>query len=71
MSGVREMESVSFPVEGMTCAACVNRITRFLAEVDGVETATVNLATETETVRYDPGRVDVARLGAAVEASGY
>jgi cation transport ATPase len=38
----------------MTCAACVNRITRFLANVDGVEDATVNLATETATVRFDP-----------------
>ena len=55
----------------MTCAACVNRITRFLDHVDGVEAASVNLATETATVRFDPGRVDVERLGAAVEAAGY
>ena len=65
------METVSFPVEGMTCAACVNRITRFLDNVDGVETASVNLATETATVRFDPERVDVEQLGAAVEAAGY
>jgi Cu+-exporting ATPase len=62
---------VSFPVEGMTCAACVNRITRYLSDVEGVETATVNLATETASVRFDPGRVDLERLGAAVEAAGY
>jgi copper chaperone CopZ len=28
----------------MTCASCVNRITRFLQKVDGVEEANVNLA---------------------------
>ena len=39
MSSVRQIDTVSFPVEGMTCAACVNRITRFLANVDGVENA--------------------------------
>ena len=48
------IEIVSFPVEGMTCASCVNRITRFLRKVDGVEDANVNLATETATVRFDP-----------------
>ena len=62
---------MSFPVEGMTCAACVNRITRYLGDVEGVETATVNLATETASVRFDPDRVDLERLGAAVEAAGY
>lgn len=31
------IEIVSFPVEGMTCASCVNRITRFLSKVEGVE----------------------------------
>ena len=67
----QQIDTVSFPVEGMTCAACVNRITRFLDHVDGVENATVNLATETATVRFDPGRVDIERLGAAVEAAGY
>ncbi len=62
---------VSFPVEGMTCAACVNRITRFLRQVDGVDEATVNLAAESATVRFDPARVGLAQLGAAVEAAGY
>jgi len=33
------VEIVSFPVAGMTCASCVNRITRFLAKVEGVEEA--------------------------------
>ena len=65
------MEIVSFPVEGMTCASCVNRITRFLEKVDGVDGANVNLASESATVRFDPGRVSVADLGAAVDAAGY
>ena len=67
----RTVAGVSFPVEGMTCAACVNRITRYLSTVEGVEAANVNLATETASVRFDPERVDLERLGAAVEAAGY
>ncbi|MES2209999.1 MAG: heavy metal translocating P-type ATPase [Chloroflexota bacterium] len=62
---------VRFPVEGMTCASCVNRIERYLRKVDGVEEANVNLATETAAVRFDPARVDLDRLRSAVEAAGY
>jgi Cu+-exporting ATPase len=67
----KPFEIASFPVEGMTCASCVNRITRFLEKVDGVEDAAVNLATESATVRFDPARASVTDLGAAVDAAGY
>ncbi len=62
---------VRFPVEGMTCASCVNRIERYLRKVDGVAEANVNLATETASVRFDPARVDLDDLRSAVEAAGY
>ena len=65
------IEIVSFPVEGMTCASCSNRITRFLGKVEGVEDAHVNLAAESATVRFDPARVAVRDLADAVEAAGY
>jgi Cu+-exporting ATPase len=65
------LEIVSFPIEGMTCASCVNRITRFLSKVEGVEEANVNLASESATVRYDPAALTVADLVAAVDAAGY
>ena len=62
---------VRFPVEGMTCASCVNRIERYLRKVDGVVDANVNLATDSATVRFDPARVDLDDLRSAVEAAGY
>ncbi len=62
---------VRFPVEGMTCASCVNRIERYLRKVDGVVEANVNLATETAAVRFDPARVDLDVIRGAVEAAGY
>ena len=37
---------VSFPVEGMTCASCVNRITRFLGKVLADLRARSGLSTE-------------------------
>jgi P-type Cu+ transporter len=61
---------VQLALEGMTCAACANRIERKLNKLDGVE-ASVNYATEQAAVRYDPGRVVVADLIGAVEGAGY
>jgi Cu+-exporting ATPase len=62
---------LTIPIEGMTCASCVNRIERFLSKTPGVETASVNLATETATVRYRPEVADHAALVGAIESAGY
>src|SRR6185369_11576360 len=62
---------LSLPIEGMTCASCVNRIERFLKRTPGVEEAFVNLATEVATIRYLPTEAGRAELVAAVEAAGY
>ena len=63
--------TVTLPVEGMTCASCVLRVEKALKKVDGVALATVNLATEQTTVTYDPLRVTVDSLRAAVADAGY
>ena len=62
---------LTLPIEGMTCASCVNRIERFLRKTPGVEAASVNLATETATIRYQPGLADRAALVGAIESAGY
>ena len=61
---------VDLSLDGMTCAACANRIERKLNKLDGVEAA-VNYATEQADVRFDPRSVTVADLVGAVEAAGY
>ena len=66
-----DMETIRFPVAGMTCSSCVNRITRALRTIDGVSTVRVDLRHETATVRRDPRRVADTTLAAAVTASGY
>ncbi|MGH2371845.1 MAG: heavy metal translocating P-type ATPase, partial [Chloroflexota bacterium] len=66
-----ETEEVSFPVTGMTCASCVRRIERSLSRVPGVAEATVNLATEKATVRYDRATAGMDAFRAAVERAGY
>ncbi len=62
---------VSFPVTGMTCASCVNRVEKAIGKVAGVENVAVNLATERATVSYDPGETTLAAIAEAVERAGY
>src|SRR3954453_20220451 len=64
-------ERVDFPVSGMTCAACARTIERTLSGTSGVERASVNLATNTATVEYDPGQVQPRDFVAAIEDLGY
>jgi Cu+-exporting ATPase len=68
--GVR-VERVTLPIQGMTCASCVNRVQEALSRVPGVLQADVNLATEKASVAFIAGEVAVRKLSAAVEALGY
>jgi Cu+-exporting ATPase len=63
--------TVTFPVSGMTCAACSARVQRALAREQGVDSAHVNLLLENATVEYDPASTDPARLLDAVRQTGY
>ncbi len=60
----------SFPVEGMTCASCVSRVEKVLAQLPGVSSATVNLATETATLR-SASDLHAHTITEAVERAGY
>jgi len=59
------------PVQGMSCASCVNRVQTALNEVPGVLEATVNFATEKARVEYIPSLVTIKDLVKATEAFGY
>ena len=58
-------------IGGMTCASCVARVEKALKKVQGVQTATVNLATESARIVYAPGEQMEARLRRAVRDAGY
>lgn len=64
-------EAIRFPVAGMTCTACVNRITRAVRRLDGVSKVDVDLRHETATVRREPALVTNEALAAAVKEAGY
>ncbi|MBW2261305.1 MAG: cadmium-translocating P-type ATPase [Deltaproteobacteria bacterium] len=63
---------IELPVIGMTCANCARAVERALEKkLDGVSSASVNLAAESVSVTYDPGATDLETLSAAVERAGY
>ena len=49
----KDIKSYTFKVEGMTCSACANRVERVTKKLEGVESASVNFATEKLTVTVD------------------
>jgi P-type Cu+ transporter len=62
---------IDLPVRGMTCASCVARIEKGLADVPGVHEVSVNLAMERATLTYDPARVGVEDITKAIQELGY
>jgi P-type Cu+ transporter len=58
-------------IQGMTCAACVNRVERGLKKLEGVELASVSLATRHAHVRYDPQKTTPQALLERVREAGY
>ncbi|MDQ8734855.1 heavy metal translocating P-type ATPase [Paenibacillus sp. LHD-38] len=64
-------EVVDFELEGMTCAACANRIEKGLSKLPGVTNATVNFAMEIARVEYSPGEITIADMQSKVRQLGY
>lgn len=58
-------------IEGMTCASCVGSVERALQAVEGVASASVNLATERAQIVADGARVNTNKLIEAVAKAGY
>ncbi len=64
-------DQTTYPVEGMTCAACVTRVERAIRAEPGVVDAEVNLALERATVTTLSGTVTGEALAARVSDAGY
>ncbi len=62
---------VTFPVQGMTCAACQSYVQRTLAAAPGVQDAVVNLLAAEATVTFDTQATTPEALVAIVRDSGY
>ncbi|AVQ99792.1 copper-translocating P-type ATPase [Oceanobacillus iheyensis] len=65
------MEKTELDILGMTCAACSTRIEKVLNKQEGVNSATVNLTTESAAIEYNPGLTDPKVLIEKIRNVGY
>jgi Cd2+/Zn2+-exporting ATPase/Cu+-exporting ATPase len=63
--------TLELTVPGIDCADCARQVERAIADVPGVLSARVLLATERALVEYDPARVDLDAIREAVRRSGH
>ncbi|MGV2938588.1 heavy metal translocating P-type ATPase [Mesobacillus sp. LC4] len=68
--GVRN-EKMDLDVFGMTCAACSTRIEKVLNKMDGMEAATVNLATESASVEFNSAVLSAEKIISKIQDLGY
>ena len=61
----------TFPVSGMHCASCAARIEDKVGAMKGVSSATVNLATASLTVEYDPAKTGMGDMKKTVDGLGF
>ena len=62
---------ITIPVTGMSCASCVRRVERALADSKGVAEASVNFASEEASVAYHPEATKPEDLIRVIREAGY
>lgn len=62
---------VRMPVRGMTCAVCAGRIEKVVGRMEGISTASVNLASELLDVHYDPAVLTPETIAERVKSIGF
>jgi Cu+-exporting ATPase len=63
-------DTLTLTIEGMSCASCVKRVETVAGRVPGVEDSSVNLASESLTLRTGEG-FSAGALAVAVKKAGY
>lgn len=58
-------------VDGMSCAACSSAVERAVGRIDGVESISVNLATNKAKVLYDEEKVEITDIKTAIQKAGF
>ena len=64
------MKTIILNIEGMHCGGCVKSVTRVLTELDGVQSADVQLEGKAN-ITFDENRVNVAQLIEVIEDAGF
>lgn len=65
------LQKVTLQVEGMTCGGCTLATRKVLTRLDGVEKAGVTYELSRAVVTFDPRKVSVPQMIAAIKTLGY
>jgi P-type Cu+ transporter len=65
------VQALQLQIRGMTCAACAKAIERVVGKLPGVNSVSVNLATEKARITYDTSALRLVEIERAVAKAGY
>ncbi|MBI5001737.1 MAG: heavy metal translocating P-type ATPase [Euryarchaeota archaeon] len=69
--GGNGLATLKLYVRGMTCTSCAMGIESALKELDGVSFAGVNYTDRFVLIKYDPAKLNVDKIAAAIKEEGY
>lgn len=61
----------TIPVDGMTCFSCTVHVEGSLQDLDGVRNVKASVSDKSVAISYDPAKIDVVQLVAAINETGY
>src|SRR4051812_22124865 len=64
-------EKATLLVEGMHCASCVGRVEKAIRDLNGVDSASVNLATNEARFEFDAKKLDLDTIRKAISNAGF
>jgi len=65
------MTEITLSIGGMGCDACCTRIEKALLKLNGIKSASVNLADQKAAVTYDPDKLQLSSIKEAITDEGY
>ena len=66
-----KLKTVTIPVEGMTCSACVSRVKKSLRSLEGVRKVSVSLENRNTQVVYASEKTSAEEIVKAIDGLGY
>ncbi|MEX4419782.1 cation transporter [Haemophilus influenzae] len=64
------MKTITLNIKGIHCGCCVKSLTQVLTELDGVQSADVQLEGKVN-ITFDENRINVAQLIEVIEDAGF
>ncbi len=66
-----ELEITEVSIQGMDCAECTRHVQHAIAQVPGVDSVEVYLASEKAVIQHEPDSADISAIRKAVASAGY